>query len=161
MAAERLAEVTWRGPLVDGAGLVSGVSSGVFRELPVSWNARSSPDAERTSPEELLAAAHATSFAMALAAELEGARVPARDPFQLDVSAVVRLGRTEGGWRVLTSHLAVRGDVSGLDGARFRALAERALQACPLSQALRGNVALHVEADLIDSRVGLQRPSRF
>jgi osmotically inducible protein OsmC len=150
MVAEGLAEVTWRGTLTDGAGLVSGVSSGALRELPVTWRAHLGVDADRTSPEVLLAAAHATSFAMALAAELGRAQAPVRDPWQLDVHALIRVAQTAGGWRILSSHLGVRGHVPGLDWAQFRARVEAAKEACPLSQALRGNVEISVDFDLAD-----------
>ena len=148
MVAERLAEVTWRGTLVDGRGLVSGVSSSAFRELPVTWNGRITTESERTGPEELLAAAHATSFAMALAAELDRAGASVREPWQLDVDAIVTLARMETGWRLLASRLAVRGVVPGLTDAQFRALAAAALRACPVSQGLSGNVAVSVDSDL-------------
>ena len=148
MVAQRLAEVTWRGTLGDGAGLVTAISSGAFRELPVTWPSRTSSANERTGPEELLAAAHATSFVMALAAELERAAPLPGEPWQLDVDAIVTFARTEAGWRVMASRLAVRGVVPGLDDTQFRALATAAKNECALSQVLSGNVAISIEADL-------------
>jgi len=148
MCAERLAEVTWRGTLAQGAGLVTATTSGTFQDVPVSWPSRTAAANGQTSPEELLAAAHAASFAMALAAELERADTPAPGPWQLDVDATVTLAQTPAGWQVLASRLAARGVVPGLDGAQFRSLAAAARAACPLSRALSGNVAVSVEADL-------------
>ena len=148
MVAERMAEVTWRGTLEYGGGVATGVSSGAFRELPMTWRARTTSYPAGTGPEELLAAAHATSFAMALAGELERAGVSPRDTWQLDVADLVTLVQTETGWRVVASRLAVRGDVAGLDGAQFGALAAAALKVCPISQALGGNVAVSLDAVL-------------
>ncbi len=145
MAAVRRAEVTWQGDLQAGSGEVSAASSGLFRQLPVSWAARTEEPGGKTSPEELLAAAHASCFAMALSAGLGRAGTP---PQRLDVTAEVTFDRVDGGWRVTSSRLTVRGQVPGIDQERFRQAAEAAKDGCPISQALKNNVALSVEATL-------------
>lgn len=145
MAAVRRAQVTWDGDLRSGSGRVSASSSQVFTDLPVSWAARTESSDGRTSPEELVAAAHASCFAMALSAGLGRANTP---PQKLEVGASVTFDQVEGGWRVTSSALTVRGWVSGLDADGFRQAAEAAKDGCPISQALKGNVALTVEATL-------------
>lgn len=146
MPAVRRAEVVWEGDLTTGAGVVSGVSSGKFEQLPVSWASRTEAVGGRTSPEELLAAAHASCFAMALSGSLGRANTP---PQKLEVSAAVTFDKVEAGWRVVTSALTVRGWVSGMDADAFRKAAEAAKDGCPISQALKGNVALSVDATLM------------
>ena len=144
MTAIRRAEVTWSGDLTSGSGTVSAISSGAFSDLPVSWAARTeSPD--KTSPEELVAAAHASCFAMAFSGALGRAGTP---PDRLDVSAEVTFDKLEAGWRVVSSHLTVRGVVPGMSEADFVTAAEGAKDGCPISQALKGNVALSVDAAL-------------
>jgi len=101
--------------------------------------------AGRTSPEELIAAAHASCFCMALSAALGRAGTP---PQRLDVSAAVTFDRVDGGWRVVSSALKVRGRVTGMDQAAFQKAAEGAKDGCPVSQALKNNVKLSVEATL-------------
>jgi len=145
MAAVRRAEATWQGDLQSGSGVVSAASSGLFHQLPVSWASRTEEPGGRTSPEELLAAAHASCFAMALSAGLGRAGTP---PQRLEVTAAVTFDRVDGGWRVTSSHLTVRGQVPGIDQERFRQAAEAAKDGCPISQALKNNVALSVEATL-------------
>jgi lipoyl-dependent peroxiredoxin len=145
MAAIRRAEATWSGALTTGSGAVSAISSGTFTNLPVSWAARTEAPGGKTSPEELVAAAHAACFSMALSAGLNGAGTP---PERLDVSAEVTFDKLEAGWRVVSSALTVRGRVPGMSEDAFRAAAEGAKDGCPISQALKGNVALSVEATL-------------
>ena len=146
MSAIRRAEVTWSGDLTTGSGTVSAISSGAFSDLPVSWAARTeTPD--KTSPEELVAAAHASCFAMAFSGALGRAGTP---PDRLDVSAEVTFDKLEAGWRVLSSHLTVRGVVPGMSEADFVTAAEGAKDGCPISQALKGNVALSVDAALVE-----------
>ena len=110
MAAIRRAEATWSGALTNGSGMVSAMSSGVFAELPVSWAARTESSDGKTSPEELLAAAHAACFSMALSGALGRAGTP---PERLDVSAEVTFDKVDAGWRVVSSALTVRGWVPG------------------------------------------------
>ncbi len=146
MSAIRRAEVIWEGDLVSGQGDVSAMSSGLFSALPVSWAARTEAPQGKTSPEELLAAAHASCFAMAFSAGLARAGTP---PQRLEVSADVTFDKVGDGWRVVSSHLTVSGTVAGISDADFAAAAEAAKDGCPISQALKGNVALSVEATLV------------
>jgi lipoyl-dependent peroxiredoxin len=148
MAAVRRAEVTWEGDLAHGSGQLTAESSGAFTDLPVTWGSRIERADGRTSPEELLAAAHASCFAMALSFGLGNAGTP---PERLQVSAEVTFDRVEGGLRVISSALTVRGRVAGLEADAFRQAAEGAKENCPISQALKGNVQLSVEASLESS----------
>jgi len=146
MAAIRRAEVTWSGDLPTGKGNVSAASSGVFKGLEVSWPRRSEADANGvTSPEELLAAAHASCFAMALSGALGRAGSP---PQALNVSAAVTFDRVGEGFKVVSSALEVRGKVPNIDQAKFAEVAEGAKNGCPISGALKGNVELSVKATL-------------
>jgi osmotically inducible protein OsmC len=145
MAAVRRADATWEGDLTSGSGVVSASTSRSFTELPVSWAARTASPDGRTSPEELLAAAHASCFAMALAHSLNGAGMP---PQRLEVGATVTFDQVGSGWRVVSSALTVRGWAQGADAAAFQRAAEAARDGCPISQALKGNVDLSVEATL-------------
>lgn len=146
MAAVRHAEVVWNGDLMSGSGMITYVSSGAFTRLPVSWASRTEAHDGRTSPEELLAAAHAACFSMALSAGLARAGTP---PTRLDVKAVVTFDKTDAGWKVASSALRVRGVVPGATAEAFKAAAEAAKDGCPISGALKGNVALSVEAELV------------
>lgn len=146
MAAVRRAEATWSGDLASGNGAVSAVSSGVFSDLPVTWAARTETSDGKTSPEELVAAAHAACFCMALSGALGRAGSP---PSRLDVSAEVTFDKVGDGWKVTASALTVKGQVPGMSEDDFRAAAEGAKDGCPISGALKGNVALSVEASLI------------
>lgn len=145
MAAIRRAEATWSGPLITGTGTVSAVSSASFTDLPVTWAARTEAPGGKTSPEELVAAAHAACFSMALSGALARAGTP---PERLDVAAEVTFDKLDAGWRVVSSALTVRGRVPGISAADFKAAAEETRDGCPISQALIGNVALSVEATL-------------
>ena len=145
MAAIRRAETTWSGPLSTGSGTVSAVTSKTFSDLPVSWTARTEEAGGKTSPEELLAAAHSACFAMALSGALVRGGTP---PERLDVAAEVTFDKIEAGWRVVSSALTVRGKVPGITPEAFEAAAEATRTGCPISQALIGNVALSVEATL-------------
>lgn len=145
MSAVRRAEVSWSGPLTTGSGVVSAVSSGAFTELPVSWSARTESSDGKTSPEELVAAAHASCYAMAFSGGLGRAGTP---PERLEVSAEVTFDKVESGWKVVSSALTVRGVVPGISREDFVAAAEAAKDGCPISQALQGNVALSVDATL-------------
>lgn len=145
MAAIRRAQVTWSGALATGSGSVSAMTSGVFSDLPVTWAARTEASDGRTSPEELLAAAHSACFAMSLSAALGRAGTP---PERLDVSAEVTFDKLEAGWRVVSSALTVHGRVPGMSAADFEAAAQATRDGCPISVALAGNVALSVVATL-------------
>lgn len=145
MAAIRRAEVTWNGDLLSGDGQVSAVSSDAFRDLPVTWAARTESPDGRTSPEELVAAAHASCYSMAFAGGLARAGTP---PQRLSVSAEVTFDKLEAGWRVVSSAITVRGVVPGISVEDFVAAAEAARDGCPISMALKGNVELSVQATL-------------
>ena len=145
MAAIRRAEVTWSGPLSTGSGTVSAVSSASFADLPVSWTARTEESGGKTSPEELLAAAHSACFSMAMSGNLVRAGFP---PERLDVAADVTFDKGESGWRVVSSALTVRGRVPGISVEAFNEAAEATRTGCPISKALIGNVELTVDATL-------------
>lgn len=145
MAAVRRASATWSGDLNSGAGMITYVTSGAFARLPVSWGSRTEVADGRTSPEELLAGAHAACFSMSFSNGLAKNGTP---PASLDVTATVTFDKSEAGWRVISSALEVAGDVPGIDAATFSQLAEAARDGCPISQALKGNVALSVSATL-------------
>jgi osmotically inducible protein OsmC len=145
MATTRRADAVWSGPLATGSGVVTASTSAAFSELPVTWASRTETADGRTSPEELIAAAHAACFSMSLSGALARAGSPAD---RLDVSAEVTFDKLEVGWRVVSSALAVRGVVPGITAESFRELAEAAKDNCPISQALKGNVQLSVEATL-------------
>lgn len=145
MTEVRRADATWEGDLLSGTGVVSASTSGAFTELPVSWAARTEASGGKTSPEELVAAAHAACFSMAFSSNLAKAGHRAE---RLDVSAEVTFDKLEGGWTVTKSALTVRGVVPGIDQAGFTAAAEGARDGCPISRALKGNVELSVEAIL-------------
>lgn len=145
MAAVRTATATWSGDLTEGSGSVSSGSSGTFTDLPVSWASRTEAPEGRTSPEELLAAAHAACFAMALSADLGRAGMT---PDHLHVEAEVTFDKVETGWTVTASRLTVLGAVPGATQESFEAVANGTRDGCPISRALQGNVALTVDATL-------------
>ena len=145
MSAIRHAEATWRGDLVSGAGTIDYVSSGAFSRMPVSWAARTEGHGGKTSPEELVAAAHASCFSMALSGALARAGTVAE---KLEVKAVVTFDKTDEGWRIISSALTVRGTVPGATAESFAEAASASGVGCPISQALKGNVKITVEATL-------------
>jgi osmotically inducible protein OsmC len=143
--AERSAQTIWEGSLTKGAGRVSG-ASGALGELPVTWASRTERSNGQTSPEELIAAAHSSCFAMALSHELTQG---GNEPEQLDVSAVVTLDRVDDAPTVTRSALTVSGRVPGLDAAGFEAAAQGAGANCPISRLLAGGSAeITVDASL-------------
>jgi osmotically inducible protein OsmC len=145
MEMQRRADVTWSGPLATGSGIITKVTSGAFGGLPVSWPARTEAANGLTSPEELIAAAHAACFSMSLSGKLGRNNTP---PETLHVSATVTFEKREAGWVIASSVLTVTGTVPGIDADAFQALAEAAKDGCPVSSALKGNVELSVEARL-------------
>jgi lipoyl-dependent peroxiredoxin len=145
LSTNRSATAVWQGDLFQGSGSVSAASSGLFSELPVSWASRTEAVDGRTSPEELLAAAHAACFSMALSNNLAKAGNAAE---RLEVRADVTFEKLDAGFRVTRSALSVRGRVPGMDDQAFRSAAEAAKDSCPISQALKGNVELSVEPTL-------------
>ena len=144
--AERRADVVWEGNLLQGKGTIAAVTSGALGDLPVSWPARTEKPGGQTSPEELLAAAHASCYAMAFSNVLAQAGNP---PERLEVSANVGLDpKAGGGVEVTFSNLTVRGRVPGIDQAAFEAAAREGEKGCPISNALRNNVTIGLEATL-------------
>jgi lipoyl-dependent peroxiredoxin len=131
MAAVSKAESTWQGGLADGHGRIH-VASGAFGDFEVTWAARAAHTAGTTSPEELLAAAHAACYSMALS---NGLGQAGHKPEELKVSAEVTFVPGEGITGIV---LAVRGRVPGVDAEAFRAAAESAKENCPVSKALAG-----------------------
>jgi osmotically inducible protein OsmC len=135
LLVERRAEAVWTGTLFKGSGTVS-VGSRAF-ELPITWASRAEHADGQTSPEELLAAAHAGCFSMALSLVLADAGTP---PEELTVTATCALEREPTGLRITTIALDVQGRIPGIDDDRFDRAAEQAAQLCPVSKALNGNV---------------------
>src|SRR6266542_1808950 len=145
MAAERTASVTWQGDLMSGSGRIDSVGSGALSGLDITWASRAEPDESgRTSPEELIAAAHASCFSMALSHGLAEAGNP---PERLEVSATVTLSLDDGP-KVSSSRITVRGTVPGLDADGFAQAAQGAADGCPVSGALKGNLEITVDAEL-------------
>jgi osmotically inducible protein OsmC len=142
MATERKASATWQGDLMSGQGTIESVTSGVLGPLEVDWANRAEDAQGKTSPEELIAAAHAACFAMALS---NGLAKDGHAPERLETSATVTFVPGTG---ITKSALTVRGSVPGLDQDGFRAAAEDAKENCPVSSALKGNVELEVSASL-------------
>jgi len=143
--APRRADAVWTGSLAQGSGEVSLSTSGVAGPLPVTWASRTERSNGKTSPEELVAAAHASCYCMALSHMLGESGTP---PEKLEVSATVTFKEIEGGWKVGSSALTVKGTVPGIDETAFKSAAEAAKDGCPISGALKGNVELSVEATL-------------
>jgi osmotically inducible protein OsmC len=114
--------------------------------MPVTWASRTEDHNGRTSPEELLASAHAACYSMSLSGKLARNGTPGT---RLETRAVVTFDKTEAGWKVARSELTVRGTVDSIDAGRFAELAEEAKDGCPISQALKGNVELSVDAELV------------
>jgi osmotically inducible protein OsmC len=141
--AERTATTVWEGDLAHGKGVLS-LKSGAAPDLPVTWASRTERSDGKTSPEELVAAAHASCFSMALS---HGLAEAGHAPERLDVSATVTLS-LDGGPKVSSSHLTVRGVVPGIDADAFAQAADDAKENCPISGALKGNLELTVDAQL-------------
>jgi osmotically inducible protein OsmC len=143
MATERHAEVTWNGSLLEGSGRIDTVTSGVLDTQPLTWKARAEDDPAGTSPEDLIAAAHAGCFAMALSHGLAEAGTPADE---LKTSASVTFQPGEGITRIA---LAVRGRVPGIEASSFEAAAEDAKVNCPVSKALAAVPEITLRAELV------------
>jgi osmotically inducible protein OsmC len=141
--AERTATTSWDGDLAHGNGNVTGASGGLG-DLPVTWASRTERSDGKTSPEELIAAAHASCYSMALA---HGLTESGHAPEHLDVSAKVTLDQKDGAPTVTTSEITVNGRVSGIDQATFEQAASDAGKGCPVSRALAG-VEITVNATL-------------
>ena len=140
---ERTAHVAWSGSLMEGSGTIERVDSGAFGPLAVSWAARTEQPEGLTSPEELIAAAHASCFSMALSHGLAQAGTP---PDRLETSATVTFVPGTG---ITAVALTVRGSVPGVDEDAFRAAAETAKQNCPVSKALAAVPEISLDASLL------------
>jgi lipoyl-dependent peroxiredoxin len=132
--AERSATTAWEGDLPHGKGVLNG-ASGALADLSVTWASRTQRSEGKTSPEELIAAAHSSCFSMALANELSES---GNDPEHLEVTAKVTLDEQDGAPTVTTSELTVTGRVPGIDQSAFVQAAEAAAKNCPISRALAG-----------------------
>lgn len=141
MAAASSATTVWEGGLAHGSGVTTS-QSGAFPAADVSWTSRTERAAGKTSPEELLAAAHSSCYCMALSHELGEAGTP---PDRLEATASVEFVADEG---VKSSRIVVSGRVPGIDQAAFAAAAAAAAEGCPISGALKGNIEISVEATL-------------
>src|SRR5438874_10031312 len=135
MASESTATTVWEGDLARGRGTTSS-GSGAIPDLEVTWAARTERTAGTTSPEELLAAAHASCYCMALSNELSEA---GNEPEKLEATATVSFVASEG---VKSSQIAVSGRVPGIDQSGFEQAAGAAGEGCPISGALKGNVEI-------------------
>src|SRR5215218_1745269 len=145
--ALRDAEVIWEGPLPSGTGTLT-TGSRALDQLAVTWASRTERPDGKTSPEELIAAAHASCFAMALALVLGENETP---PERMAVSAACTLDEVEGAPRITTVELTVRAQVAGLEAAVLKRMASLAADLCPISNALRGNVTINVRSELVPS----------
>jgi lipoyl-dependent peroxiredoxin len=141
MATQRRADVVWEGDLFNGSGTIVSNTSGALPTLPVSWLSRAEEPGGKTSPEELIAAAHASCFSMALSLGLAEAGHP---PERLETSATVTFQPGEG---IKGSALTVRGTVPGLSADEFAKAADDAKVNCPVSQALRA-IEITLDAQL-------------
>ncbi len=139
--ADRRASASWRGDLFEGAGTVSAESSGLFADADVTWASRTEEANGKTSPEELIAAAHAACFSMALSNELSSR---GNAPEQVEVEATLSF---EDG-KVTTMALDVKAEVPGVDEQGFSEALAAAEESCPVSNALRGSVEIKVTGGL-------------
>ena len=144
MAAKRSAQAVWEGDLAHGHGTVKG-TSGALGEVAVSWPARTELPGGKSSPEELLAAAEASCFSMALSAGLGRVQKP---PRRLQVTATATFDKVGDAWKVTTMEIEVVGTVPGITAPEFEAAAKAAGDGCPISGALKGNVQVSVRARL-------------
>jgi lipoyl-dependent peroxiredoxin len=144
MAIERNAHATWEGDLRGGSGQFD-TGSGAISGQEVTYASRFEDSGGKTSPEELIAAAHATCLSMALAGGLAKAGHP---PTRLETDAVATLDQAEGGFRITSMRLSVRGEVDGIEEDAFRAAAEEAQEGCPVSNALADSIEVTLEATL-------------
>lgn len=145
MAIERRAHTTWEGDLKSGSGRFDLESSGSLSGQEVTFASRFEEPGGKTSPEELIAAAHATCFSMALA---NGLAQDGSPPTKLEADAQVTLDDDGGGFAITSIHLTVRGEVDGLDEAAFQEAAEQAVGNCPVSKALGAVQNITLDASL-------------
>jgi lipoyl-dependent peroxiredoxin len=141
MATEKTARAVWEGTLAEGQGRFS-LGSGAVTDQPVTWKDRAE-GGEGTSPEELIAAAHASCVLMALAGGLARADTP---PTRLESEAKTTFDKVGEGFAITKIELKISGEVEGIDGVAFNEAVEAAKENCPVSQALKGNVEISAEA---------------
>jgi osmotically inducible protein OsmC len=141
----REATVAWEGTVSRGSGVVRASSSGAF-DLPVTIASRIADPEGKTSPEELLAAAHATCFVTSLGGELAKAGTP---PERLDVHCTITMDEVEGmGHRIVSSAISARGSAAGADAASFAQAAEAADAGCPFSALIKASATVAIDAKL-------------
>jgi lipoyl-dependent peroxiredoxin len=145
MAIERRAHTTWEGDLRHGVGAFDLESSHAIEDEAVTFASRFEQPGGKTSPEELIAAAHATCLSMALA---NGLAEEGHAPRKLETDAQVTLDQTDGGFAITAIHLTVRGEVDGMDEDGFREAAEQAKENCPVSKALAAVDEITLDASL-------------
>jgi lipoyl-dependent peroxiredoxin len=145
MATTRRATATWSGDLLSGNGTVTAATTGIFRDQRTTWASRTGEPEGVTSPEELLAAAHASCFSMAFSNILAKAGTP---PTRVEVEVSVGADKLESGWTVTRADIVVRGAAPGATSESFAAAANEARDGCPISKALKGNVEMTVESTL-------------
>jgi osmotically inducible protein OsmC len=144
MHAESSASTSWDGTLTRGSGQTS-LASGAAGPLAVSWTHRADRSGSETSPEELIAAAHTSCYAMAFSAALAGAGAT---PEHLDIGATVSFEMVDDAPTITKVALTVRGTASGIDAEGFARVAAEAKDGCPVSRALMGNVEITLDAAL-------------
>jgi lipoyl-dependent peroxiredoxin len=140
---KRKAKAVWHGSGKDGKGALT-TGSGVFNEQPYSTRMRFESEDGRlgTNPEELIAAAHAGCFTMALSFQLSGAGHP---PQELTTDALLDMQQDDGGWSIKSVHLDVRGRVEGISADQFQELARNAKEGCPVSRVLNADITMSAE----------------
>lgn len=143
--AARRAQITWEGNLIQGHGTIVSSSSNALQNMPITWASRTERPDGKTSPEELIAAAHAECYAMGLANNLANSGTPVT---KLTVDAVCTLVIDANGPKITSVDLNIHGTVPGIDAATFAKVAHDTDQGCPVSNALRNNVAIRVNAQL-------------
>lgn len=145
--ATKKATASWAGDLMEGSGTVS-AESGLFSDVGLTWKARFDEGNPATSPEELIAAAHAACYAMALSNALATAGFT---PEKVDTSSTIKFGPQEGGGvKIHSSAITVQASVPGISANQFNEIADGAKTGCPVSAALAGNVEITLDAQLID-----------
>ena len=145
MATTRRASATWSGDLLSGNGTVTAATTGTFRDQPTTWASRIGETEGQISPEELLAAAHASCYSMACSNILAKAGTPAT---RLEVEVTIGADKLEAGFTVTNADIVVRGVVPGATQESFESAADQAKDGCPISRALKGNVTMTVQATL-------------
>ena len=137
---QRKASAVWKGGLKDGKGAIT-APSGVLKDTPYSFTTRFE-NAPGTNPEELIAAAHAGCFSMALSAQLGGANLT---PESISTTVTLSLDKLDSGWTITASHIDVVGKVPGADAATFQKYAEAAEKGCPVSKVLNAKITMNAK----------------